>query len=368
VPVDAIASDVKFFRSCGVKWVFMESEVRVGNPSAFECLKNFVLAQMYFDPGQDLEKLLDVYCRGYFGAAHAEMRAYLEHLRQGQRSRIAADMSAWHLRELPHLTIDFLRKGKSIVRKAMEKNKNPEIALRILCEMNVLDNALVRAFSAYPKFAAERQMLLKNLLDNRLKVLRSYGLIDSRLKKIEEAVRLPIEDSLVVFTDIPEELKKFPAGTIRFLGISRQRKGGISTRYVKDPDSKLPRVLGWFSSNPEKFTRMLGCGVYDNQRKKAFGTRIEATYDEKFHWRKIVRFQMGPSSYFYALNWHAQFDLKGLYVLADGVDKENDPNLYDLWVSIKFQGPAYKKGSKKENAVLFERALLVPAGRKFGNL
>lgn len=368
VPVDAVASDVKFFRSCGVKWIFMESEVRVGNPSAFECLKNFVLAQLYFDPEQDLEKLLDVYCRGYFGAAHKEMRAYLEHLRQGQKRNPTSSMNAWHLRELPHLTIDFLRKGKDMVKKAMDKNKDPQIALRILCEMNVLDNALTRIFSAYPKFAKERQMLLKNLLPNRLKVLRSYGLIDSRRKKVEEAVRLPIEDSLVVFTDIPEELKKFPAGAIRFLGISRQFRGGVCTRYVKDPDSKLPRVLGWFHSDPRKFTEMLGCGVYDNQRKKAFGTRIKATTDEKYHWRKIVRFKMGPSSYFYALNWHAQFNLKGLYILADGVDKDNDPNLYDIWVSIKFQGPAYKKGSKKENAVLFERALLVPVAKKYGNL
>lgn len=368
VPVDAIAPDVRFFRSCGVKWIFMESEIRAANPGAFEVLKDFVLAQMYFNPDQNLEKLLAVFCRGYFGGVHAEMKDYLDYLRRGQLRNPTDNMQAWHLRELPHLTVDFLRKGKSLVRKALEKNRDPLIELRILAEMNVLDNALVRILAAYPQHREERDRLLKNLLPSRLKVLRAYGLIDSRRKKLEDEIRLPIEESMIVFTDIPEELKRLPPGAIRFLGPSRLFRGGISARYVKDPDSKLRRVLAWQSSNPEKFTPEIGCGVYDNQRKRAVGTRIAATSDEKFHWHKIVRFTMGPSSYFYAMNWHAQFDLKGFYVHADGVEKENDPNLYDLWVSIKFQGPAYKKGSQKENAVIFERAMLVPVSKKLGNL
>ena len=368
VPVDAIAPDVRFFRSCNVKWIFMETEINVGNPSAFEYLKNFVLAQMYFNPDQDLEKLLDVYCRGYFGAAHKEMRAYLEHLRKGQNENPTADMGAWHLRELKHLDLDFLRKGRVMVQKAMEVNKDPEVALRILQERNVLDNALTRMLAAYPKFAEERRELLSKLLDNRLKVLRAYGLIPSRLKKIENDIRLPLEESMIVFTDIPEELKKLPPGAIRFLGPSRQRRGGAHGKFVQDPDSKLKRVLMWTHPNPEKFTKQIGCGNYDNQWKKSKGIRITAPSDEKYHWYNTVRFSMGPSTFFWALDWQAGFDLKGFFIISDGVKAEDDPNLYDLWVSVKFQGPAYNKNSKKENGIFFERAMLVPVSKKYGNL
>ena len=345
----------------------MESEFSPGNPSSFEHLKNFVVAQMYFNPDQDLEKLLDVYCRGYFGAVHKEMRAYLDFLRQAQNEKPAADMLSWHLRELPHLSLDFLRQGRAMVQKAMEINKDPEVALRILQERNAIDNALTRMMAAYPQFAEERRQLLSELTDNRIKVLRAYGLTPDRLKKAEQDIRLPIEESMMVFTDIPEEVKKLPPGTIRFLGPSRQNCGGSNGKFVQDPDSKMRRVVMWSNSNPKKFTRQIGCGIYDRQWKKAKSTRITAPDDEKYHWFRIVRFSMGPSTIFFALDWHAGFNLKGFFIISDGVKAEDDPNLYDLWVSVKFQGPAYRKGSTRENGIFFERAMLVPVSAKLGN-
>ena len=122
----------------------------------------------------------------------------------------------------------------------------------------------------------------------------------------------------------------------------------------------------WTNSDPEKFTRRIGCGIYDRQWKKAKSSRITAPDDEKYHWFKIGRFSMGPSTIFFALDWHAGFNLKGFYIISDGVKAEDDPNVYDLWVSVKFQGPAYCKGSTKANGIFFERAMLVPVSAKQG--
>ena len=69
---------------------------------------------------------------------------------------------------------------------------------------------------------------------------------------------------------------------------------------------------------------------------------------------------MGPSSYFWALDWRIRFRFDNFFILADGVSEEENPNVYDLWVSVKFQGPAYKKGSAKPNAIYFDRCMLVP--------
>ena len=367
VPVDALATDVRFFRSRNVKWIFMESETSVGNPSSFEYLKDFAAAQLYFNPDQDLEKLLDVYCRGCFGTVHKEMLAYLNYLREAQNEDPTPDMGAWHLRELKHITLDFLKRCREMIQKAMDANKDPQVALRILQERNVIDNALVRMLAAYPKFADKRQKLLPGLLENRLKVLRACGLTPDRLKKVEREIRLPIEENMLVFTDIPEELKKLPSGAIRFLGASRQQSCGHGS-FVQDPDSQLRRVVMWTHPNRKKFTKEIYCGIYDQQWKKAKSVCITATSDEKYHWYKTVRFSMGPSTIFWALDWHAGFNLKGFYIVSDGVKAEDDPNLYDLWVSVKFQGPAYNKDSKKENGIFFERAMLIPVSRKYGNL
>ena len=123
----------------------------------------------------------------------------------------------------------------------------------------------------------------------------------------------------------------------------------------------------WTHPNPQEFKKEIICGVYDNQWEKATGTTITAPSDEKYHWYKTVRFSMGPATLFWALDWHAGFNLKGFFIVSDGVKAEEDPNLYDLWVSIKFQGPAYRKGSDKANGIFFERAMLVPVSAKLGN-
>ena len=367
VPVDAIAADVKLYQECNVKWIFMESEIRAGNPASFEYLKNFLVAQFYYNPNKDLNKLLDVYCKGVFGKVHKEMRAYLEKLRKAQNTIPTADMGAWHRRELKHLTLPFLRECKALVEKAWKLNKDPEVAIHILREKNVLDNALNSKLSAYPQFAAERKAIQKNLLKNRLTILRAHGFVESQYKKVEKEVRLPIEESMMVFTDIPEELKKYPPGTLKFLGSSRVTSGGFNGKRIKDPDSKMNTVIMWTHADPRKYTKRIGVGVYDQQWKRATGTGIDATTDEKYHWRKIVRFKMGPSTIFYALNWHAGMNLRGFFVVSDGVKADEDPNLYELWVSIKFQGPAYKKGSTKPNGIFFERGILVPISKKLGN-
>ena len=367
IPVDAIAADTKFYRDNNIKSIFMESEIRYGNPASFEFLKNFLLSQFYFNPDLDLDKLLDVYCKGVFGAAHKEMRAYLEKLRNGQNNTPTSDMAAWHLRNLKHLTLPFLRECKEIVLKAEKINKDPKIAINILREKNVLDNALVDTLNSYPQFAAERNAILENLLENRLKILRNHGLASYKEKEIEREIRLPIEESKLVFTDIPEELKKYPAGTLRFIGSTRIGSGGFNGKRVQDPDSKMRRVLMWQHNNPAKFTKKIGCGVYDRTWKRATGTTLEATTDEKYHWRKVVRFSMGPSTIFYALDWHMNINFRGFFIVSDGVKEDENPNLYELWISIKFQGPAYKKGSTKPNGILLERAILVPISKKLGN-
>ena len=369
VPVDAIAADVRLFRECNVQWIFMESEIRVNNPSAFEYLKNFVVYQMYFNPDQDLEKLLVVYCKGVFQDAHKEMRAYLELLRNGQKNNPTADMGEWHRRELKHLTLPFLRQCKALVTKARQINKDPKVDRRLLWEQNVLDNALSRQLVAYPKFAEERKAILKNLLENRFKVLRAHGLADYRLKKVETDIRVPIEESMLVFTDIPEELKKLPPGTIRFLGPSRLTSGGRNGQYLKDPDSKMRRVLAWIHNNPSKYKKVFSGCVYDWRWKRAKNIgKHNAPSDEKYHWYKLVRFSMGPSTGFFMMDWHIAIKMDGFFVVSDGVKADEDPNLYDLWVSMKFQGPAYKEGSTKPNAIILERAMLVPVSRKLGNL
>ena len=79
--------------------------------------------------------------------------------------------------------------------------------------------------------------------------------------------------------------------------------------------------------------------------------------DEKYHWYKFPKkLQMKePISTFGTHGWTIHVDTSHLYTIPDG---DPETNIWDAWVSVKYTGPAYVKGSKKENAVFVDMLVL----------
>jgi hypothetical protein len=61
---------------------------------------------------------------------------------------------------------------------------------------------------------------------------------------------------------------------------------------------------------------------------------------------------LGADSILYVADWHIGFQMKELFVK----DGKND---YEVWVSMKLQGPAYVKDSKKANNIAIDRAVFI---------
>ena len=359
--VSAIPEDVKFFRKNHIDWIFMETEFGK-EPCNLVHLKNFVLGQFYFNADQDLDKLVDVYCRAAFGKAYPEMKEYFYFLQKSQKEKVTKEMTSWHARELAHITIPMLEKAQAMVKKAMTKEKDPAKTLEMLRELNAVEMALVKLYRPNPKLNAKRAAIEKHLLANRIKLIQSYGWDKKRTNSIIREIREASQEANLVFTDIPEELKSIPRKDLIFIGHRRITSGGRNAQYVKDKDSSMPRVLRWRSLKETAYKLKFGCGVYDWNWKKTQPGSFTVAKDEKYHWYKVNRrkkgpFELGPRSSFYSLDWHPQIKFYDLYVISDGAEK--NPNLYDLWVSMKFEGTAYNPDSTKENAIYFERAILV---------
>jgi hypothetical protein len=79
--------------------------------------------------------------------------------------------------------------------------------------------------------------------------------------------------------------------------------------------------------------------------------------DEKYHWFRIPgAIELKPVSDFWAHGWAIQASTNHWFTLTNG-----DPldNTYDqVWFSAKFTGPAYVKGSTKENAIFVDMAVI----------
>jgi LysM repeat protein len=80
--------------------------------------------------------------------------------------------------------------------------------------------------------------------------------------------------------------------------------------------------------------------------------------DEKYHWYKIPQPLNCANGFipFWGLYGFLNMDLSTLYRYVDG---REDMNIWDIYFSVKFTGPAWVKGSTKENAVWLDRIVAV---------
>ena len=71
---------------------------------------------------------------------------------------------------------------------------------------------------------------------------------------------------------------------------------------------------------------------------------------------------MRSISFFWGQGWAIQANTSHLYTLTDGNPLDNTWD--EIWFSAKFTGPAYVKGSTKENAIWVDMAVLVRGREK----
>lgn len=155
------------------------------------------------------------------------------------------------------------------------------------------------------------------------------------------------------FDDLPAELKQVPAEKmIKMDGkqFSLYRNG----KKIKDADSSSEICLTWIPGKGGKFSLPTTIGIYDRAAKKGVAhLRLKTVeQNEKFNWYKIGSGTIGKDTIIYITDWHICIPLKKFWK-ADGSNK------FEFWISAKFQGPAYVKGSAKENAYIIDRAILI---------
>jgi hypothetical protein len=150
-----------------------------------------------------------------------------------------------------------------------------------------------------------------------------------------------------------------------FRGVSN-----LGARVTDDPESLQGKALR--SANPNPFYH--GINKLISPKHKFYSTQFkwgnlkapggveviltEVAQDEKYHWYRLPgRFEMRDIAYFSGQGWAIQAKTSNLDVLTDGNPLDNTWD--QIWVSAKFTGPAYVKGSTKPNAIWVDMAVLV---------
>ena len=87
VMLDALQPDFRLFRKLGVADIFTEYERDFVSPQTFYDLHLFLGSRLMMDPDQDVESLIDVFMKYYYGSAAPVMREWLEQIRSGVRKQ-----------------------------------------------------------------------------------------------------------------------------------------------------------------------------------------------------------------------------------------------------------------------------------------
>ena len=172
---------------------------------------------------------------------------------------------------------------------------------------------------------------------------------------------------MTIILDIPAKFADVPAHKIKQFAWPVFFDAYGYKCLVDDPDSVTKKVLSSSGKEKEGYRHILkpqagglyptSIGLYDPTTRKNIQIHIkDIPTDEKYHWYRIGEYNFGKQTFLWAWFWLKRANLRSVWVSDDGLE---DINKWEVWVSVKITGPAYVKGSTKQNDVLLERIVLV---------
>lgn len=368
---NALQSDIRFFRDLKIKDMFLECSQSMYAPQSFIYLTYFTCAQLMINPDADVEKLVRIYCKYYYGPAEKEMYQLFNEIRNGlkkQKNRQTTQTVAhWQ-----YLTPEYMSNTYIRLKKLSDSlPKNSIYRKRVDAErINFIWYSLAQR-EFYRKAFAAKKINIDDLVDECCSLAKEY------------ISRLPFADRKKYVSNFerdfktaalnlpkPEKFKNVP--NERFAMISYldfRGQPGLQAKVVDDPDSIIGKALksahkdparhGVDKKMPNPRYRTTTFRWGNHRTSKRVSLRLKKIHtDEKYHWYRFPgKLELDPITYFWGHGWAIQAQTTRLYVLTDGSAEDNTWD--EVWVSLKFTGPAYVPGSKKENAIYVDMGVLV---------
>ena len=367
---DALKPDFKYFLRHGINALFIEAEIDGHKPQNFMMLNYYVAGKLLVDPDKDPEKSAQIFIENYYGKTAAPiMYKYFKLIREG----VAKDpqkASTHIVGEWQFATADFMLSMYNDFKAAAAATGDSRRKQRINSELiTPIWAVLARWPNFEEKFAKagiNRKQLIrecKTLVRNNIrryaceKPEKSDKLFEQKFKEIEI---LPV---------VPREFSHISRHNIRIANHSYFRPDkSLNCSIVRDPESIQGLVLKSASKNPASHGvnkvmpgkyRFRTTAFHMASNKKRISLFLKKVpEDEKYHWYRIPgKIVLGIRSNFWGHGWGINARTNTWYTLTYGDDKDN--TWEQIWFRAKFTGPAYVKGSTKENAIYIDTVVAV---------
>ena len=362
------AKDLKLAADAGLTGGSFEHDVGYRTGASFCDLPAWLIAKLYEHPDLPVGPLVREFCRLYYGAAAKDIQAYIAEL-----EKISIDHPthlAWNGTITQVLDAEHLMRWSEIFDRAEAKVANdPAVLQRVREARSNVDYYVLNRYAKLKKagFATPPQEIYDRLTNTYAlaferrspgkennpfgKAIKYNPAINSykkacRLAKdacqiaIHGAAPLPAKFSHLKEEDIMEVPNTGGSGGAKLVEM-KDAAYGIASSDASD------------SNDPKGFY----CGYWDSTNKKFWACRLikdeEVEEADKFCFYKLGVIVPAPHGYvFPGHSCRVRSQLDDCYT-------PGEPVYWELWLSLKFEGPRFKGSKAKENRVWYDRALLI---------
>ncbi len=375
VNVDTIISDSHTYAKLGIRHFFSENEYgsykRVIELFSFQPLSVYVSAKMMEDPYRDSEALISDFMEKYYGAAAKFMRNYYDYLSKRQKS-VQLPLGSIPAIQRPFLDLEFYKTAHSLMLKAEKSVVSDPVRLRrVRQEWIPLDSGLLLNWKNLKKIYREKFDFDLKQIENRLRIVSKTAIekyfppnyvktmLEPDKKRIDKLVVNCMERNL---PPLPDEFAE--KSTLQILAADFLKTGFTLSDDPEAAGGKCLRIDRWMKYDGERkletlHTPALYLGIQDRSHKRSLADKRlkkeEIPADEKYHFLLVGKTHLKGNIIVWAHHtWYIQIPLSSFF---DSDDPEKE---FELWISLKLEGPAYVKGSRRENAFSVDRLILVP--------
>lgn len=367
--VDAIAPDLRYFAASGVDSLMLEAEPCKSNPQNFMDLQYYLGYQLMMDVTLPEETLIKEYLAGCYGPAAPAMEEFLTLLRYSVQNE---KKPLFYILNQVRTYTDgaFLEKVYNLLKKARADVPTGSDYYRRIQQEMITPLAVILQNPQYDFFqrtGLTKEYLVAEYRTVRLSRIELPWLSAGRQKQDKTQLEKDIAGMLLDIP-VPDHLKHYKQ-IRKFAYPYMDNNDRLTGSIEPDPDSPVGMAMvsrgkaGQEEAQHDLKKSFAGgyypnsFGIYSRSDKRSASTiQTDVPQDEKYHWYKINAFDFGPNTYLWGFYWRFNVNLSSAYTTADGLP---GCNIWESWISVKYTGPAYVKGSKQKNGVFLDRVILV---------
>ena len=358
------AVDTRLLLEGGANGTYFEHDVGVFSGMNFGDLMTWMFLKLFQNPQADHQALIKEFCSFYYGAAAPKMVEYIRELDDATMSSPAfvtwcsgtpqTVLSPENLVRWTKL-FDVMEKKTASDPMSLTRVREARMGLDIAVLQNDFQSLSSRNPGLFPG-VAEMEKRVRATLDASLKRRVPDGPMQYLRNTWKSGVLTALENAVIMASCTPKTLEapldKIDPAKIRQVFAKKINNSG----FAKTPDAAFGQAIYDPKTELElPFT----CGLYDSVGKRFLLNRKIAKDEiviDRYHLYKLGDAPIPSACYLWTMgSWTAGFNMGSLYTAGESPDKK-----YEIWVSLKFEGPGYHPASKaKKNRVWLDRAVVV---------